>query len=91
MYVSSFDAVSMRSKRRTAMFSPIFCTSFWRIDSTGSPPIFMSESAATSTGFWVATSSASCLANVANSGLRATKSVSLFTSTIAPTRPSGDT
>ncbi len=32
-------AVCRRSKRRTVMFSPIFCTSAWRVSSTVLPPM----------------------------------------------------
>ena len=81
----------MRSKRRTAMFSPIFCTSFVRADSTVSPPMASAESAATSAGFFSATSFATSCANCWKSGFFATKSVSAFTSTSAPTLPSPDT
>src|SRR6185437_7418577 len=88
MYCASFAAVWMRSKRRTAMFSPIFCTSFWRALSTVSAPSFFSESAATSRGLSFATICASPRANAVKSGFFATKSVSQFTSTIAAVLPS---
>src|SRR5690348_854788 len=91
MYCASLAAVWMRSKRRTAIFSPIFCTSFWRVDSTVSAPNFLSESAATSAGFSFATSSARFFTKEANSGFFATKSVSQFTSTIAAVLPSAET
>src|ERR1700682_2550926 len=80
----------MRSKRRTVMFSLIFCTSACRVSSTVLPPSVRAERAATSLGPALATSCARELANAANSGLRATKSVSEFTSTIAPSLPSGE-
>ena len=90
MYSLSLPAACTRSKRRTAMFSPIFCTSFWRTASTVSPPILRLASAPTSAGFSSATSLANACANAVKSGLRATKSVSAFTSTIAPSFESGD-
>src|SRR5258706_723836 len=72
------------------MFSPIFCTSFWRSASTLSPPLLRFQRAATSAGFSLATSSATALANCAKSGFFATKSVSAFTSTMAPSLASGE-
>ena len=66
------------------MFSPSFCTSAWRTDSTVPPASGSSASAATSAGFFSAIACATLRANATKSSLRDTKSVSQFTSTIAP-------
>ncbi len=89
-YCTSLPPLWMRSKRRTVMFSPIFCTSFWRRASTVSPSSFMPESTAMSGGSCLPTNSASPFAKSTKSGFFATKSVSVFTSTIAPTLLSGE-
>src|SRR5512143_90147 len=80
--------VSYVMKRRTAIFSPIFCTSALRFASTFSPPKSSLESAARSAGFFIAMSSASPFANFWKSSFFATKSVSLFTSIRTPVLPS---
>src|SRR5687768_1864542 len=95
-YGTSLAPDSMRSKRRTVMFSPIFCTSFWRASSTVSPSSAASplnlrpERAPTSAGLFSATSLATPWAKAMKSGFLATKSVSAFTSTSAPTLASCD-
>ena len=79
---------AMRSKRRIVMFSPILPTSAARVDSTVPSPIGSADSAATSAGLLLATSSAQPLARVMNSSFLATKSVSELTSTTAASLPS---
>src|SRR5512143_1018470 len=69
------------------MFSPLFCTSAFRLASTISPSIVSCESAAISAGFWAAARWASPRANFWNSSFFATKSVSLFTSISTPILP----
>ncbi|CFN76030.1 Uncharacterised protein [Bordetella pertussis] len=78
----------MRSKRRTEMFSPILPTSAVRVVSTVPSPNGSADSAATSAGFCVATSSASLLMKSMKSVFLATKSVSQLTSMTAPCLPS---
>ena len=72
------------------MFSPIFCTSATRRASTVSPEAsLLAPSAATSAGLSRAAICAIFCANALKSSLRATKSVSQLTSTIAPVFASG--
>ena len=70
------------------MFSPILPTSARRTSSTVEPfELERADSAATSAGFFSATSLASVLAKAMKSSFLVTKSVSQLTSTIAPTPP----
>src|SRR5437016_1209742 len=89
-YCASLSAVSTRTNRRTETFSPSFCTSAWRACSTLPPFADNAESAAMSAGSLSTMSPASVFANATKSWLRATKSVSQFTSTMAPVLASGD-
>ncbi len=73
------------------MFSPSFCTSAWRTDSTVPPSSGSAPSAATSAGLRSMMTCATLRANAMKSSLRDTKSVSQLTSTIAPVLPSGVT
>src|ERR1041385_8389044 len=66
------------------MFSPIFCTSAWRLASTFPGVVSMEGSSSTFAGLRVATSSASEAAKATKSSFFATKSVSLLSSTSAP-------
>jgi hypothetical protein len=77
-----------RTKRRMLMFSPILPTSAVRVDSTVPPPIGRADKAATSAGFFSATSRAQSAASLRNSSFLATKSVSLLISKMLPSLPS---
>ena len=70
------------------MFSPILPTSAVRTDSTAPSPSGRLDSAATSAGFLLTTSSTQFLVRAWNSSFLATKSVSQLTSMIAPCLPS---
>src|SRR5208283_3290288 len=87
-YCARRPGVARRTKRRTETFSPSFCTSAWRAASTVPPSSGSAASAATSAGFFSATSRARHCAKATKSALRATKSVSQLSSTIAPCLPS---
>ena len=76
--------VAARTKRRIDRFSPILPINALRVSSTLVPLMVSPESAATSAGFCVATISASFADRARKSSFFATKSVSQFTSTIAP-------
>src|SRR5215472_11472025 len=82
---------SILAKRRTETFSPILPTSAVRVCSTVAPPSCSPDSAVASAGFFFTTSSARDFAKPRKSSFFATKSVSQFTSTIAPVRPSPET
>src|SRR6202030_1604489 len=82
-YWARCSDVVIRTSLRIAMFSPSFWTSACRADSTVVPPSAIAVSALTSAGFAWATSCASFRAKSIKSPLRATKSVSQLSSTIA--------
>src|SRR5262249_25458631 len=85
-YCARRPFASILAKRLIERFSPILPISAVRVCSTVAPPRGSAERAATSAGFRPTTSSASDLAKFRKSAFFATKSVSQFTSTIAPVR-----
>src|SRR5262245_56031735 len=77
--------------RRTSIFSPIFATRLRRVSSTLAPPAsFRAASAPGVVAEAASAARATSAANAWNSGWRATKSVSQFTSASTAARPSPD-
>ena len=84
MYEFNIPVATVRTKRRMATFSPILPTKALRVSSTVEPLWASADNAATSAGFCVAINSATLAESAKKSSFFATKSVSQFTSTIAP-------